>query len=136
MSLLPSWSPDARYVQAIEVTHSVPAYRAEYERIFRVPVRFESEKNAVLFSPEFWASAPPAMTSRYACGVMSAHADSLLETLESEKTMRGRVESLLVDRLHTGEARIDFVAGKLGVSRSTLFRKLKAEGTTFEKSPR
>ena len=27
----------------------------------------------------------------------------------------------------------DFIAGKMGVSRQTLFRKLKAEGTSFEK---
>ena len=35
--------------------------------------------------------------------------------------------------LHTGEASVDMVAGRLGVSRQTLFRKLKAEGVTFEK---
>jgi Helix-turn-helix domain len=35
--------------------------------------------------------------------------------------------------LHTGEAGMDVIAGKLGVSRQTLFRRLKAEGVTFEK---
>jgi AraC-like DNA-binding protein len=31
-----------------------------------------------------------------------------------------------------GNAGMDMIAGKLGLSRQTLFRKLKAEGTTFE----
>jgi AraC-like DNA-binding protein len=35
--------------------------------------------------------------------------------------------------LHTGAASMDIIAGKLGVSRQTLFRKLKAEGVTFER---
>jgi len=34
--------------------------------------------------------------------------------------------------LPTGAANIEIIAGKLGVSRQTLFRKLKAEGVTFE----
>jgi transcriptional regulator of acetoin/glycerol metabolism len=34
--------------------------------------------------------------------------------------------------LHTGEASVDMIAGKLGLSRQTLFRKLKVEGVTFE----
>jgi len=64
---------------------------------------------------------------------MSARADELLKSLEMSKTMRGRVENLLIPILHTGEASMDMIAVKLGLSRQTLFRKLKAEGITFEK---
>jgi AraC-like DNA-binding protein len=35
--------------------------------------------------------------------------------------------------LHTGDASRDAIAEKMGLSRQTLFRTLKAEGTTFEK---
>ena len=63
---------------------------------------------------------------------MSARAEKLLKSLEMSKTMRGRVENLLIPILHTGEASMDTIARKLGLSRQTLFRKLKAEGVTFE----
>nr|MDQ3744920.1 AraC family transcriptional regulator [Acidobacteriota bacterium] len=53
-------------------------------------------------------------------------------SLENSKSTRGRVESLLLPVLHTGEASMDMIARKLGISRQTLFRKLKAEGVTFE----
>jgi AraC-like DNA-binding protein len=33
--------------------------------------------------------------------------------------------------LHTGDASVDIIAKKLGFSRQTLFRRLKAEGATF-----
>jgi AraC-like DNA-binding protein len=57
----------------------------------------------------------------------------MLETLARTKTTRGRVESLLMPILHTGEASMAMVAHKMGVNRRTLHRKLKEEGVTFEK---
>jgi AraC-like DNA-binding protein len=64
--------------------------------------------------------------------ILSAHAEALLEKLESSKTTRGRVESVLLPMLHTGGANMSTVAAKLGTSRQTLFRRLRAEGVTFE----
>jgi AraC-like DNA-binding protein len=45
---------------------------------------------------------------------------------------RSEVESLLVSLLASGEARMEIVARQLGCSRQTLYRRLKAEGLTFE----
>ena len=42
-----------------------------------------------------------------------------------------RVEQLLVERLPDGNVGIDEVASHLGMSRQTLFRRLRCEGTTF-----
>ena len=46
--------------------------------------------------------------------------------------MRDRVERILESMLATG-ASVDKVASALGLSRQTLFRRLKEEGTTFER---
>jgi AraC-like DNA-binding protein len=118
--------------KAVHVTHKAPAYRAEYERIYGAPVTFEAEWNAVLLD-EKWMSHKISVQPRYVFGILSEHADALLKSLENSKTVRGRVESLLMPILHKGEANMDGIADRLGVSRQTLFRQLKAEGTTFEK---
>ena len=120
------------FVKAVHVTHAAPAHRAEYERIFRAPVVFESDRNGMLVD-QAWTTHRVARLPRYVFGVLTEHADALLQSLESSKSLRGRVESLLMPVLHTGNASMDAIAGKLGVSRQTLFRKLKAEGVTFEK---
>src|SRR4029079_13264494 len=39
---------DRRAFKAVHVTHPEPAYRAEYERIFRVPVVFGSDRHGLL----------------------------------------------------------------------------------------
>jgi AraC-like DNA-binding protein len=119
------------FLKAIRFTHKEPSYRAEYDRIFGVPIFFESHMNALLIDGAFLnmrlSSANP-----YLSEILSARADELLKNLENSKTNRDRVESLLMPILHTGEASVDMIAGKLALSRQTLFRKLKAEGTTFE----
>lgn len=126
------WFPEAQFIKAIHFTHTAPEYRAEYERVFQLPVVFESDKDALL-TDEVWLTHRNPHASRYVFGILSAHAEELLKSLESSRTTRGRVESLLMPILHTGEASVDVIAGKLGLSRQTLFRKLKAEGVTFEK---
>ena len=80
-----------------------------------------------------WMNIKSPNPSRYVFGVLSERAEALLKELDNSKSTRGRVESLLVPMLHTGDASMDTIASKMGVSRQTLFRKLKAEGTTFEK---
>ncbi|HEY0378336.1 MAG TPA: AraC family transcriptional regulator ligand-binding domain-containing protein [Pyrinomonadaceae bacterium] len=120
------------YPKAIHFTHEEPSYRAEYDRVFGVPLVFGSHMNALLMDEEFWSIRLPR-ANRYVFGVLSAHAEALLNELESSKSTRGRVESLVMPILHTGEASVDVIAGKLGFSRQTLFRRLRAEGTTFEK---
>ena len=126
--------PNLEHVQfpkAIRFTHKEPSYRAEYDRIFGVPLFFESHMNALLMDEAFLNMKLPR-TNPYLSEIMSARAEELLKSLEMSKTTRGRVENLLVPVLHTGEATVEMIASKLGLSRQTLFRILKAEGVTFE----
>ena len=123
---------DTPFFKAVHFTHAEPAYRADYERIFRVPVVFGSDKNALQIDEPLLSNYRIPPSSRYASGVLRDHAEALLQKLESSQSTRGRVEAPLVPVLHNGEATVDAVAGKLGLSRSTLFRRLKGEGVTFQ----
>lgn len=122
---------EASFAKAVHVTHSDPGYHSDYDRIFAAPVVFDSDRNALLVD-ESWLDRKIPQQPRYVFGVLSERADALLKKLEDSKTIRSRVESILMPALHTGEARIDMVAGKMGVSRWTLSRRLKEEGATFE----
>jgi AraC-like DNA-binding protein len=120
------------FLKAIHFTHKAPSYRAEYDRIFAAPLLFESHTNAFVMDDAFLNINLPRKDP-YLSEILSAHAEILLEDLEGSKSFRGRVESLLIPVLHTGEANMNAIAGKLALSRQTLFRKLKAEGMTFRK---
>jgi AraC-like DNA-binding protein len=120
------------FVKAVHVTHKAPAHAGEYERVFGVPVTFESARNALLMTGDSWLQLKSPLPSRYVFDILKERAEALLEDLESAKTMRGRVERLLMPILHTGEANMNMIAARLGLTRPTLFRRLKAEGTNFE----
>ena len=120
----------AQVARSVRFTHEPPAYRAEYDRIFQAPVAFGCEENALLID-QACMTHRIALQPRYVFGILSEHADALLKTLEASKTTRGRVESLLMPALHTGEANVDGIAAAMGMSRQTLFRRLKSEGVTF-----
>lgn len=124
---------DWQLTEAVHVTHAAPAYRDEYERIFQVPVTFNSNRNAVLMGDGAWLAEPisQAQPSRYVFGVLSERAQALLDRLESSKSTRGHIESLLIPILHTGDVGMQRIAAMMALSRQTIFRKLKAEGTTF-----
>jgi AraC-like DNA-binding protein len=97
-------------------------------------VTFGSDRNALVLDPAFALLRQPVMNP-YVFGVLSEKADALLKELEALKSVRGRVESLLMPILHTGDVSMDAVAAKMGLGRRTLLRKLKAEDTTFEAVP-
>lgn len=120
------------FVTAVHVSHAEPAYRAEYERIFRVPVVFGSDKNALRIDEALLSRFPFPASSRYATGVLRDHAEGLLERLERSQPTRQHVERLLMPMLQTKSVSVDAVGRAVGLSRQTLFRRLRAEGTTFE----
>lgn len=122
---MPNW------VKEVHVTHPRPAHAADYERVFGAPVFFGSDRNAMRME-ESIVGYPVGKLPRYAFGVLIEHADALISALDASGTTRGRVESLLMPILHKGEANMDAIAAKLGFSRQTLYRSLKAENVTFE----
>jgi AraC-like DNA-binding protein len=123
--------PDFAFVRAVHLTRPRPAHAAEYERILRAPVSFGATWNALRIE-EAWLALEIHRPNRYAFGIFNGHADALLKSLEATKTTRGRVEALLIPRLHTGDLAMDDVAKALGMSRQTLYRRLKGEGASFD----
>jgi AraC-like DNA-binding protein len=121
------------FVKSLHVTHPEPSYRAEYERIFGAPVVFDADRNGFQLDRAMVNRDVTPLLPRYAFGVLTDRADALLAELDGSGSARGRVEEQLMPILHTGDASMETVAGRLGVSRQTLFRQLRAEGVTFEK---
>ena len=124
--------PDAPFAKAVHVTHAKPDHSAEYDRVMKVPVTFESDKNAIKIDPT-WLSLPLHNPNRYVFGVLSEHAERLLQSLASAKSVRGQVENVLLPMLHKGDVSMEHVARQLGLSRQALYRKLTQEKVRYER---
>lgn len=123
--------PNRPYVRAVHVTHAAPDYVDVYRAVLKAPVTFSSSWNALQIDPA-WLDIRLAPANRYVFGIFSERAEALLKSLEAETGIASRIEALLIPILHTGDLRMERIARAIGVSRPTLYRQLKAEGTRFD----
>ena len=122
---------DAPFAKAICFTHPEPAHSAEHARIFKVPITFGSDRNAIAIH-ESWLSIPLPYPDRYVFGIFTDRAEALLDDLVRNTSLRGQVEAAILPHLHTGDPGMAHIARKLGTSRTSLYRRLKAEATSYD----
>ena len=65
-------------------------------------------------------------------GLFDAFARAVTQRPAESNSLRRRVEDKLEPMLESGEVSLDRLATELGMSRATLQRRLKAEGTSFD----
>jgi AraC-like DNA-binding protein len=129
-------------VRALQVTHNAPAHAAHlnaYRDAFRVPVEFGAARNALCLDPSY-LERPLKPLPAPVQAVLTRHADAELLRLQRASTWRGRVSALLFAQLQPAagtctstiaRVELDGICRALAVSRQTLHRRLREEGTTF-----
>ena len=117
-------------VKAVNVAWEKPAYWEAYERVFQCPVTFNARWNALEMYPDS-LSWPVQQNPKYVFGMLTERADALVAELTQTRTTKGRLHNILVSHLHKGEITAEGAAKQLGLSRQTLFRRLKDEGTSY-----
>ena len=64
--------------------------------------------------------------------LLGSMARAFVASIERQSPFRRDVEDRIATLLEAGDVRIDRVAADMGLSRQTLYRRLKEEGVTFE----
>ncbi|KAA9008877.1 AraC family transcriptional regulator [Histidinibacterium aquaticum] len=123
-------APEHPFEQALEVSYAPPPHANRYPELFRIPVTFHAARNALRINP-VWLDEQFDGGKDYVFGVFTRHADGLLEELAVNDTVRSVVEARMLADLHEGTLSMDRIARDLGMSRQTLYRRLKDEGVTF-----
>jgi AraC-like DNA-binding protein len=121
---------DRPHVLEVRLTRGVPECADEYERVLGCPVRFGARRTEIELHPEV-GSWPVAPRSRYVFGVLREKGDALLARRPPPESFRERVEEVVRAVVHEGDLGAEEVAARLHCSRSTLSRRLRAEGTGF-----
>lgn len=120
------------HVLSVSFMHPEPPHAGACENVFKCPVSFGAPQNALELHPEV-AIWPVAQNNGYVHGVLKERADTLMDALNTTPTIRAALEAELLGVLHTDDVNSETMAGRLGYTRQTLFRKLRAEGTSFRK---
>jgi AraC-like DNA-binding protein len=122
--------PDETFAMAMEVTYPPPPHAGAYETLLEIPVTFRAGRNALRIHPK-WLDVPFDPGNEYVFAIFTRHADELMGSLATAGTTRALVEGRILPDLHEGTLSMDKVARDLGMSRQTLYRRLKDEGVTF-----
>ena len=101
-----------------------------YERFFQAPLRFDAEQSAVVF-PNRWLEHRPASADPLLHRHLEGEANALHARQHAD--VAHDLRRLLHRLLSTRKTSIASVARQLGVHERTLNRRLRAEGTTFQR---
>ncbi len=115
---------------AVHFQHPAPHYAIEYQKVFRAPVLFEQEKNMLLIQKTDLLRTIPHANATLKT-VLEEKANALLDEQAHSKTYQDRVRDSIIVNISTRNLNIDSVAEELGIHRTTLYRKLSQEGTSF-----
>ena len=114
----------------VRFAHRKPEDVKPYRQFFQVPLRFDAEQYAVVFSAT-WLNRRLPNTNRELLHLLQQEIDRLEVKLGDN--FQDQVRSLLRTTLVTGHASADQVAELFSMHRRTLNRQLKASGTSFQK---
>ena len=119
------------HVLGVELVGDPPGHADAYKQVWNCPISFNATRNAIRLGT--WvADHPVRLQPDYVYDILTRHADRLLETFSKPSTFSTILERLIASELHTGVVTIGWAAQQLGVSRQTIYRRLKSEDTTFE----
>ena len=102
-----------------------------YEMFFETRIR-RDEVNRVAFSAV--DAQKPFLTVNHAMwAILEPAFDKRMQDLTQDASFRDRVRACLLEMLASGHYSMTYVAAKLAISNRTLQRRLREEGTTFQK---
>lgn len=120
------WTP-----REVNFEHEQPENISEHERIFRAPIRFNTSPTKLIFDSLLLA-LPLVEADTTLGALLERQAEDLLAKSPQRGAFINGVRQLIGESLRGGDARLEIVAQKSGVSSRTLQRKLREEGTSYQ----
>lgn len=101
-----------------------------YQSFFQAPVFFEQNENAVVFSKKA-LEFETDKSNPHLLKILKQQAEDTLDRLFASNSINRSVESFIIKNLSTGQLDIEMAASHLNMHRTTLHRRLKENGTSF-----
>ena len=115
----------------VRFSHPAPNDVTEHTRFFRCPIRWRAASDALVL-PADMLEAPLLMANAGLALVLDRYALELLDRLSVEGSFGDKVREGICVALPRGDASLEVVATKLGMSARTLQRRLSEEGTSHQ----
>jgi AraC-like DNA-binding protein len=121
------WAP-----QEVHFAHEVPEQTSEHHRIFRAPVLFGCDTNALVIELSFAERPVPAADQKLYL-IMKQYLDQVLSELPQEDSLFAAIRKTIAESMRDGSPELPRVAKRLAIGPRTLQRRLKEYGFDFKK---
>ncbi|HTN69838.1 MAG TPA: AraC family transcriptional regulator [Methylomirabilota bacterium] len=121
------WSPEE-----VQFAHEAPAQTSEHIRVFRCPVVFGCESNAMVIEHDFLERQVPAADKRL-YRIVRGYLEHVWSEMPREESLVSSVRKGVAESLKDGDPNLTLVARKMAMSPRTLQRRLKEYGVEFKK---
>ena len=115
-------------IRDVTFAYPAPADTTLFRTFFRAPVRFDAGRSAITFDAD-WLAAPLHDADTFMRGVLEERV--LTERATVRNTVEDRIRRVVRTLVATGRWSVDEVAAAFGMSRRTLARRLKDNGSNF-----
>ena len=112
--------------------HAGPGNQGSYQKVFNCPVLFNQPKNAIVL-PLQVLDYKVDRSDPHLQAYLKKQAEEIIQNRSQDHSTINRVQEIILAHIGSGRLDADFVSGLMGLSRSAVHRKLKQEGTTFNK---
>jgi AraC-like DNA-binding protein len=112
-------------------SHSAPAYADEYERILRLPIRFDAGEDGVLLPISMMDSLNPSADAALR-QLLERYAADQLARIPTNAPFSKRIRACILSMLPLGNLTSDTVAAQFSMSNRTLRRRLQEEATSYQ----
>jgi AraC-like DNA-binding protein len=112
-------------------SYSAPDYADEYERILRLPIRFDAGEDGVMFPVSLMVTSNPTADAALR-QLLQQYAADQLARIPSNDRFSQRIRATLRSMLPMGRVSADAVAAQFSMSDRTLRRRLREEGTSYQ----
>ncbi|WP_391090381.1 helix-turn-helix domain-containing protein [Vibrio sp. NH-UV-68] len=137
MSAMVAWanllSGNKVKISRANFTFDAPDYKSKLVPIFGKNITFSSDVNSLEF-PSTLLEEPIQTSSMLLKSIAEQKAKEVLVTIRGSSIIKDKTKALVVDCLNNGQTpSIDVIAKQQHMSRQTLYRRLKEEGSNFKK---
>lgn len=126
-----TWLEKDLPLESVHFCHKPPSYQTYYRKIFGCPVYFNQSECRLVFSSQY-LEMQSNKSNPYIKQASLKYANELIENLNLQ-TLSEKVKSYIYRELEDCKPTIERISSLLNISKQTLCRKLKIEGTFFKK---
>ncbi len=124
------WAGGSEPLEA-RFSYPAPDYADEYERILRIPIRFDADEDGVLFPISMMDSLNPSADAALR-QLLERYAADQLASIPTSARFPQRVRACILSMVPLGNLTADGVAAQFNMSNRTLRRRLQEEETSYQ----